>query len=289
MSSGAITVRFWGVRGSLATSGADFAAVGGNTTCIEVRAGDELIILDAGTGLYPLAQTLPTPVRATFLFSHYHWDHIQGFPFFRPAFVAANEFTIYGLASSDGEVEEMFARQMEPPFFPVPIGTLAAQLTFRALQAGDDFEVGGVRIQTGPLCHPQQCLAYRISYNGASVVFATDTEPPSAGEVDPNVVELARGADVLIHDSQYTEEEYDGRCGPARQGWGHSTIADACRVAKASGVRQLALFHHDPSHTDDFVERMAAAARSLFPHTIIAREGLTLTIGAQQARSRRAA
>ncbi|MBI1813579.1 MAG: MBL fold metallo-hydrolase [Deltaproteobacteria bacterium] len=272
------TVRFWGVRGSIATGGPQYAEVGGNTTCVEVRAGNELIILDAGTGLFPLGQTLTGAVRASFLFSHFHWDHIQGLPLFRPAYQAGNEFTLFGQAADAAELEGVFVRQMQPPNFPVPMHALGAQFAFKALAAGDEFHIGPARIRTTLLHHPQSCLGYRISVGAFSVVFATDTEPREAGAFDPAVLDLARDADLLIHDGQYTTDEYNGHRGPCRKGWGHSTYEVACRVARWAGVKQLALFHHDPGHDDAFVEQIGEAACELFPNTIIAREGTTLDV-----------
>jgi phosphoribosyl 1,2-cyclic phosphodiesterase len=278
--SGQFSVRFWGVRGSVAAGGPGFMGVGGNTTCVEVRVGDELIILDAGTGVFPLGQTLAPPVRASFLFSHYHWDHIQGFPFFRPAYAAGNSFTLYGPGASDADVEAAFSRQMQPPHFPVPLSNLAADLQFRALKCGDEFSVGAARVRTKALNHPQTCLGYRITLGKASFAFATDTEPPDPAVVDPAVVELADGVDLLVHDSQYSEHEYDGRSGPPRKGWGHSTYEFACRVARAARVKHLALFHHDPAHDDRFMEWIGIGACALFPNSMIAREGMIVDVRA---------
>ena len=274
----AFSVRFWGVRGSIATAGREFAGVGGNTTCVEVRIGDEIVILDAGTGVFPLGQTLDRPLRATFLFSHFHWDHIQGFPLFRPVYEPENAFTVYGHGDSGADVEAVFAGQMQAPHFPVGLGAMRAHLEFRALHAGSEIDIGPARVRAAALNHPQGCLGYRISVDDRSVVFATDTEPCEPGAVDPAVVEFARGADLLIHDAQYTAHEYDGCSGYGRRGWGHSTYDVACRTARAAGVRQLVLFHHDPAHDDRFIERMLSAARAQFLNVVVAREGVTLHV-----------
>jgi phosphoribosyl 1,2-cyclic phosphodiesterase len=272
------TVRFWGVRGSIANGGAEFAGVGGNTSCVEVRAGNELIILDSGTGVRALGQTLGADTRATFLFSHLHWDHIQGFPFFTPAYVPGNTFTLYGPGESGADLLAAMTRQMQPPNFPVTLKAMGAQLDFRTVKPGAEFEVGPARVRVAALNHPQGCLGYRISVGGTSVVYATDTEHPAPGVIDPGVLDLARGADLLIYDSQYTDDEYEGRCGPPRKGWGHSTIREACGLAEAAGVKRLALFHHDPSHDDRFVERKVGEARGWFPNVGAAREGMTVNL-----------
>jgi phosphoribosyl 1,2-cyclic phosphodiesterase len=275
------SLRFWGVRGSVPTAGTEFVLVGGNTSCVEVRVDDEILILDAGTGALRLGESFREPVRATFLFSHFHWDHIQGFPVFRPVFVAGNAFTLYGPGSNGSELLQTFARQMQPPYFPVPLESLPAHLEFRPIRLDEPIQIGRAHVRAAALNHPQGCFGYRISVNGTSVAYVSDTEPLESGAVDPAVVELARGASLLIYDSQYTDEEYAGRSGPCRKGWGHSTVTDACRVARAADVQQLALFHHDPSHTDRMVDRMVSQARLLFPSTISAREGVTLTLTQQ--------
>ncbi len=279
------TVRFWGVRGTLASGGNQFAEVGGNTSCVEVRAGNELMILDAGTGVFRLGESLPTPVHATILFSHFHWDHIQGWPLFRPAYVAENSFVLCGPRSGGGGPLEALSGQMRPPYFPVSLESLSARLDFRVVSAGEAMRIGAATVRTAALNHPQGCLGYRISMGRASVVYATDTEPPERGSVDARVVELARRATVLIYDAQYTDDEYDGRSGPARKGWGHSTITDACRLALAAEVQQLVLFHHDPSHSDRVIERLAGQARLLFPRAISAHEGMMLHVGEARCHS----
>lgn len=271
-------VRFWGVRGSIAGGGHDFAEVGGNTSCVEVRAGDELIILDAGTGLFRLSETLVEPVRATFLISHYHWDHIQGFPLFRPGYHQDNRFDVYGPGDSAATVANAFDEQMRPPHFPVTLSAMGAQLEFHGVQPGDEIALGAVRVKAAALNHPLGCLGYRIDFGGASVVYATDTEHPERGALDPAVLELARDADLLIYDAQYTDEEYLGVGGPCRKGWGHSTVTAACRIARAAGVQQLALFHHDPTHRDDRIAAIVRDARTLFRNTIAAHEGLHIAI-----------
>jgi len=269
-----LSIRFWGVRGSLATGGWNCARIGGNTSCVEVRAGDELIILDAGTGLAPLGHQLGANARATFFLSHFHWDHIQGFPFFRPAYVPGNAFTLYG---PEG-IEATLRQQMQPPNFPVTLDAMRAELEFRSMRAGETVRVGGADVRAAALNHPQGCFGYRINYAGMSLAYATDTEHVAPGTGDPGTLNLARGADVLIYDAQYTDDEYYGRCGPSRKGWGHSTVTEACSLARAAGVRQLVLFHHDPMHDDDCIARLVQEARAMFPNVIAAREGLVLNL-----------
>lgn len=272
------SVRFWGVRGSLATSGPEFAQVGGNTSCVEVRLGGHLLILDAGSGIYRLGRSLPSRIEATILLSHFHWDHIQGFPFFRPAYDAGSRLSIYGPAADAAEVEDALRRQMNAPHFPVPLESMESQLYFGALRSRDELKIGAARIMTRQLNHPQGCLGYRISLGSTSVAYVTDTEHMDNGIIDPSVLDLADQATVLIYDAQYTDAEYRGDCGRPRKGWGHSTVSAACRVARAARAKRLVLFHHDPAHDDDFVGRLVEQAALLFPHVVAACEGMELDL-----------
>lgn len=279
-----ITIRFWGVRGSCATAGSHTAQVGGNTSCVEVNVNDQLFILDAGTGLRALGARLMAegrPVDATILLSHFHWDHIQGFPFFVPAFVPGNRVHLFGpeRAAPRGDVRAALDAQMRAPHFPVGLEAMRAELRFTALPAGALFQIGAATVRTAAASHPNGCLAYRISAGGRSVVYATDTEhDASSGLVDAHLLELSRGADLLIYDAQYTDEEYLGVGAPGRRGWGHSTAAEGIRLARAAGIGRLVLFHHDPSHDDWQIARMEADARSLLPTTCAAREGQVITL-----------
>ncbi len=276
-----LRVRFWGVRGSVATAGASTASVGGNTSCVEVRCGDELIILDAGTGLRALGAQLPRgrSVNASILLSHFHWDHIQGFPFFTPAYVPGNLIDLYGperAAGKDGNIRGAFEAQMRAPHFPVGMETMRATLGFFPVASGQVFQIGAARITAASACHPNGCLAYRIEHDGCSVVYATDTEHLPDGRVDESLRQLAQGADVLIYDAQYTDDEYAA----GKKGWGHSTPTEGVRLAQAAGVGQLVLFHHDPTHDDFHVARIEAETRRHFAATTAAREGLTIALGA---------
>jgi phosphoribosyl 1,2-cyclic phosphodiesterase len=285
-----IDIRFWGVRGSIATGGQDTAGVGGNTSCVEVRGpGDELVILDAGTGLRGLGTELERrgeKVRAHLLLSHLHWDHIQGFPFFTPAFREGNELAVYAperCAGPSGDVRRAMAMQMAAPHFPVGLEAMRASMSFRAIGAGMEWNVGALTVRAAAARHPNGCLAYRVEHDEGALVYATDTEhDPHRGGVDPSLVELARGAEVLIYDSQYTEDEYAGRHGPCRHGWGHSTPDQGVRLADAAGVSQLVLFHHDPTHDDLEIASIERAAAALRPGTVAAREGMTLALRPRQ-------
>ncbi len=288
-----VEIKFWGVRGSIAAAGPSTAGVGGNTSCVEVRGpGEELLILDAGTGLRALGAALDReatergrPTVAHLLLSHFHWDHIQGFPFFTPAFKPTTELSVYGperCAPPSGDIRRAFDAQMRAPHFPVGLDAMRAQLTFRGIPSGVEFSIGSLTVRAGSARHPNGCLAYRISHGAHAVVYATDTEHDRvSGLPDPSLVELARGADLLVYDAQYTSAEYDGHAGPCRHGWGHSTPDEGIRLADAAGVGQLVLFHHDPSHDDAQVARMEYDAARRRPGTIAAREGERLVIGPQ--------
>ncbi|MBM3992483.1 MAG: MBL fold metallo-hydrolase, partial [Planctomycetes bacterium] len=216
-------IRFWGVRGSIAVAGAHVARIGGNTTCVEVEHDGARLIIDAGTGVRALGERLGGPVDATFLFTHLHWDHIQGFPFFKPAYMPASRLRLYGPVSERGAtLEEVLAAQMQPPGFPVPLAAMGAEKRFESVAGGASFAVGPFVIRTQALFHPQGSIAYRVEAGGASMCFATDTEIGRDPEVDESLVALARDVDLLIHDAQYTDEEY-----ATRRGWGHSTYRAA--------------------------------------------------------------
>ncbi|MCU1281327.1 MAG: Metal-dependent hydrolase of the beta-lactamase superfamily [bacterium] len=286
-------VRFWGVRGSIASAGPETAQVGGNTSCVEVRVaagagiegavdGDTLIVLDAGTGLRRLGESLRGPVAAHLFLSHLHWDHIQGFPFFAPAYVPGNSIRLYApeRCATHGDVRAALDAQMRAPHFPVGLDAMRAELSFAPFAAGAELTIGAATVRAAAAKHPNGCLAYRVSAGGRSIVYATDTEHDGSGRLDADLLELARGADVLVYDAQYTADEY-----ASKRGWGHSTAEEGARLAEAAGVGQLVLYHHDPAHDDWQVARIEAAARGRFANTVAAREGLTLTLDPRRVRS----
>ena len=272
-----MVVKFWGVRGSVATSGPEFARFGGNTTCVEVVVGGQRIILDAGTGIRALGEQMRRQPRCggrtAIFWSHLHWDHIQGLPFFTPAFMKGVELSLHGPGEGGGAaLRAALDKQMKPPQFPVTLDVLGAALEFHDAPSGAVIPVNEALVEAIGLDHPNGCIGYRVEGDGASVVFFTDVEV-KPGTLPEHMVELARGADLLIMDGQYTPSEYDGTIGPPKRGWGHSTMMDAARLARAAGVKNLALTHHDPAHTDPIVERMEMAARFVFDNTAAAREG----------------
>jgi phosphoribosyl 1,2-cyclic phosphodiesterase len=279
-------ITFWGVRGSIPTPGPSTVHFGGNTSCVELRAGKAILIFDGGTGLRLLGKKLlrEMPLTAHMFFSHVHWDHIQGFPFFEPAFVAGNEFHLYGGNNVSRTLEETLAGQMDHPNFPVHLTAMGAKMSFRDLREGETVEVadgsgGVVRVKNASGNHPQGVYAFRVEHGSRVFVYATDTEHYE-GRVDANLLELARGADVFVYDSQYTPEEYAGAggIGGSKVGWGHSTFVEGVRLAVSAGARKLVLFHHDPTQSDAAVRDKERRAQAMFPEVVAAYEGLTLDV-----------
>jgi len=273
-------IRFWGVRGSIAAPGPETAGVGGNTSCVEVECGSTRIILDAGTGLRALGDELMKrgPVEATLLLSHHHWDHIQGLPFFVPIYLPTTRLTVVGPQTDRLSNIDVLQHQMTAPVFPVRLDEVPSMLETREVLGGDQIDVGEARVTVAKANHPGGSLAYRIDYAGRSVVYATDTEHYSC--VDPTLRALAKDADVLIYDSQYTPAEYRGDAGPSRVGWGHSTYEDGCKLAHEARVGQYVLFHHDPKRDDRAVADLERRAQSLFSSAVAAREGMVIELPA---------
>ena len=273
-----LEILFHGVRGSLPAPGPLTAGVGGHTSAVEVRAEGQSVLLDAGTGLAAVGdRVLAAGTReTTILLSHVHWDHIQGLPFFTPIYVPGQTVTVASGWNGVMPLETVLRRQLAAPVFPVAFDDVAAQLKARDLVAGRPLEIGPLKITFARLNHPDPVYGYRIEAGGRSIVYATDTEHYAC--VDPTLAKLARGADLLVYDAQYTPEEY-----PTKVGWGHSTYEAGCALARAAGVGQLVLFHHDPRRTDAQVEAIEARARLLFPDVIAAREGMVLAAGARAA------
>ncbi len=273
------TIQFWGVRGSIACPGPETVRYGGNTPCIEMRVGSERLIFDGGTGLRVLGQSLLSqmPVEAYMFFTHSHWDHIQGVPFFIPAFAKGNRFHIYGAVAPNGStIKQRLTDQMTHPNFPVPLQIMQAQLSFNDLQIGEKVEIGEIIVENAPLNHPGESVGYRVNWRGYAAAYITDTEHFSEG-LDKNVLQLARNVDVMIYDATYTDEEYHSKAS-SRIGWGHSTWQEAVKLAKAANVKKLVIFHHDPLHNDDFLDHIGEQAVEQFPNTIMAREGLTIQL-----------
>jgi phosphoribosyl 1,2-cyclic phosphodiesterase len=222
------------------------------------------------------------PVTAHIFFSHVHWDHIQGFPFFAPAFVPGNTIHLYGGNNVSATLEETLAGQMDYPSFPVDLSQLGATMTFRDLREGqlvklDDGEGHEISIRTTRGNHPNGVWVYRIDHGGKSVVYATDTEHYAV--VDPKLLAISKNADVLIYDSQYTPEEYAG-AGPGgpKTGWGHSTFEEGVKIAKGASVKQLVLYHHDPNQSDGAVRDKERRAKEIFANVLAAYEGLTIEL-----------
>jgi len=274
-------ITFFGVRGSIASPGPETAGVGGNTSCVEVVCGGERIILDAGTGLRKLGDRMMAEgsLEATMLLSHQHWDHIQGIPFFVPAYIPTARLRIYGGVNGVMSLRETLEHQMTAPVFPVRLDELGAQIDLCEVRSGHSFSIGGARVKAIKVNHPGGCFAYRIDFEGKSVVYATDTEHYAC--VDPALRALAQGADVLIYDSQYTPEEYRGDAGRSKVGWGHSTYVAGAELARSAGVGQYVLFHHDPSRNDAKVAEIEAKAQALFPESVAAREGMRIALRSQ--------
>ncbi len=209
------------------------------------------------------------------MLTHSHWDHINGFPFFGPAFMANSEFTICaGHLSDVGGIENVLANQMANPTFPVPLAALQAQLHYEDFKAGANWTMdGGVVVKTAPLNHPNGSTAYRIEHGGKSICYVTDTEH-IIGKPDETVLSLIEGADIVVYDCTYTDAEFK-----AKIGWGHSTWQEGVRLCKQAGVKQLAIFHHDPDHNDDFMRQVEIDAREMWDGTVVAREQMILTPG----------
>jgi len=287
-------LRFWGVRGSIPSPGPKTARYGGNTTCLEVWTDDgELIILDAGTGIFPLAQTLlaKMPVHAHIFNTHSHWDHIQGLPFFIPLFVPGNQVTIYGASDpiSGNSIEEILQAQLQYRFFPIRESELNAKIEYVSLKEGESVNIGNALVTPVLMNHPVVNFGYRIDNGGKSLFFTGDHEPSYniyepeddehamyqalIEEKDGSILERVCGVDVLVADSSYTEGEY-----PAKKGWGHGTFDTSIQMAEKAKVGQLFLTHHEPTRDDEALE--AVFSESLKKRTVqgceieLAREGL---------------
>jgi len=268
-------VRFWGVRGSIACPGPSTVRYGGNTSCVEIRCDGRELIFDGGSGLRLLGHELIRnghSVDIDLFYSHTHFDHIEGLPFFAPCYDSHSRVRIWaGHLKPDLGIEGVLSNMMMAPLFPVPMGIFTAKLDFIDFSAGESLVPHpGIELRTGPLNHPNGATGYRVEFAGKSVAYITDTEHRQ-GRRDPNVMKLIDRADVMIYDSTYTDDEY-----PAHRHWGHSTWQEGVRLADAARVGTLVVFHHDPEHDDHFMDKIAAEAAKLRPGTIVAQEGLIL-------------
>jgi phosphoribosyl 1,2-cyclic phosphodiesterase len=276
---GEFTVRFWGVRGSIACAGPQTARYGGNTSSLEVRCGERLLLFDAGTGIRYLGNALaaaPAPVEGDLFFTHTHFDHVCGLPFFKPFFQPRNRFRVWaGHLGGRLTVRQVLCEFMMSPLFPVPPEVFRAEMEYRDFAAGDTLDPGGgIRLRTAALHHPDGATGYRVEYGGRALCYVTDTEHVP-GVPDRNVLGLIERADLVIYDCMYTDEEY------ARGdivGWGHSTWQEAVRLCRAAGAKRLAIFHHDPDRSDDALDRIGEQAAADFPGAVVAREGLSLEL-----------
>jgi phosphoribosyl 1,2-cyclic phosphodiesterase len=273
-----LRVRFWGVRGSTPTPQKENLGFGGNTSCIEIRTDtDQILVFDGGTGLRLLGNELEKehadkPISAHIFFSHFHLDHIQGVPFFRPLYNARNHFTFYFAGRRDANlVMDALAGMMATPYFPVDMSKLPCSRDYVDLVEGT-FTVADTRIMVLPLNHPQGCVGYRIMQNGKVITYCTDVEH-GVDWSDQNILKLAKDADFFIVDAQYTPEEL-----PEHTGWGHSSWKQAIESGILAGVKQVVLYHHDPYHEDIEVEKILNNARRVHPNVIAAREGLEISL-----------
>ncbi|MBC8165421.1 MAG: MBL fold metallo-hydrolase [Bryobacteraceae bacterium] len=274
-----LTLRFWGVRGSIPTPESDHLGVGGETSCVEVSTPDQLFIIDAGTGIRNCGRDLlnrngSTPRDIWILLSHFHWDHLQGLPFFAPLY--RPEFRIRFLHSGTSEAtRDKLRNLMRPPFFPVDWDNTGCQKEFHSLPPEGTL-LDGVELKPFPLHHPQGATGYAIRCGSSPpIVYASDCEHGDPAG-DASVTEASAGAAAVIYDAQYTPEEYEHG---GHRGWGHSTWKEGARMAAAAGAERLFLFHHDPSHTDSAMLAIQGEARKTFPRTDVAVQGTSFVVG----------
>jgi phosphoribosyl 1,2-cyclic phosphodiesterase len=296
VSASPARIKFWGTRGSIAVPGPDTLRYGGNTTCVELRADGEIVVLDAGSGIRPLGVALrkqfrSRPIKLSLLITHAHWDHIQGFPFFKPAYDPRNEIRIFGFDGAGTSFREIITEPMKAPFFPITMRELSAKMDINKLTEMK-FSLGKVDVHAAFVNHPGVCAGYRIFTSAGSVAFLPDHEPYEfflhatrgkqlspeqareiAADQHAALVQFLRGSDILILDTQYTDQEYKTHIG-----WGHGSISSAVSLALEADVQTLLLFHHDPSHDDNMVDTMVESAREL-----VAKTGRPLEVaGAQE-------
>jgi phosphoribosyl 1,2-cyclic phosphodiesterase len=280
VSASPTRLKFWGTRGSISVPGSGTLRYGGNTTCVEVRADGEIIVLDAGSGIRHLGTTLekefqPQPIKLSLLITHAHWDHIQGLPFFAPVYEKKNEIRVRGYDGVDTSFSAIMAEPMKAPFFPIAMRELSARIDIKKLTEME-FDVGKVQVRARFVNHPGVCAGYRLFTSAGSIAFLPDHEPyrflhsARANDMSPeqakktatkkrvSLVQFLHGSDILILDAQYTDAEYESHVG-----WGHGSVSSAVSLALDAEVRRLLLFHHDPSHDDTRVDAMVNDARRL--------------------------
>jgi phosphoribosyl 1,2-cyclic phosphodiesterase len=276
-------LRFWGVRGSTPTVDKATWRYGGNTACVELTTpAGARVILDCGTGLRMLGRHLEAnqeseKIEPHIFVTHYHWDHIQGIPFFSPLYSEENHFHFYSFRSEylgSDSLKRVFEAQMAYPYFPVDLSAMSAKREFTEVNGGDRFSVPGARVSARWLHHPQGCLGFRFETSAGTVVYATDNEPGDP-KLDKSLLELADGADIFINDAQFTPDQL----ATTRKGWGHSSWLEGVRIAKEAGVKNLVLFHHDPDSTDKLVDFILREARGSFANVWAAAEGMAMTLG----------
>jgi phosphoribosyl 1,2-cyclic phosphodiesterase len=275
-------VRFWGVRGSTPTPQSENLRYGGNTSCVEVRVNGHIYVFDCGTGFRNLGKQLSLehaadgknghPINAHIFLSHFHWDHIQGIPFFSPLYNDRESSFIFHSSSRTRGLQQALEEQMADPYFPVNMSEMAAHRQFCTIDEGRT-HLEGCTVETKWLNHPQGCLGFRMETQGKTIVYATDNEPGDP-VFDKSVRKLAEGADLLIYDAQYLPEEYAAR----KQGWGHSHWREAINVVMESGAKELILFHHDPDHTDSCIDAVVKQAREYYPKVRAASEGMEIVL-----------
>ncbi len=270
-------VRFWGVRGSTPTPQSENLRYGGNTSCVEVRINGHIYVFDCGTGFRNLGKQLAqetngNPISAHIFLSHFHWDHIQGIPFFAPLYGDRKRSFIFHASNHTRGLQRAIEEQMSDPYFPVKMNEMAARRQFYNIDE-QRIELEHCVVHSMWLNHPQGCLGFRIETKDKVLVYATDNEPGDP-VFDKKVRKLAEGADVLIYDAQYLPEEYKAR----KQGWGHSHWREAINVVMESGAKELILFHHDPDHTDDCIDAVVTQAREHYPKVRAASEGMEILL-----------
>jgi phosphoribosyl 1,2-cyclic phosphodiesterase len=268
-------IKYYGVRGSLPVSGKDHIKYGGNTTCVVIHEANTTLVIDAGTGIRNFGRDLfkkgPAGHKINLFFTHYHWDHLMGFPFFGPGFIKGNEMNIYGETKYNTSVQDILKKQQQFINFPVELAGMPAKLNFFEVQDRDEINIGPFKITAGKINHPAGTLAYRVQDSKSVFVCATDYEHFSVP--DNALISLAKDANVLMYDAHFIPEEY-----PKYVGWGHSTYEEGIKTAQLSGVKELHLCHHSPEHTDSDIDDMLRMAQARYPSTFAIQEGWEVTI-----------